>query len=342
MLAADVIKMLAVTSLVVALALDRLAFAQIAIVAFLEGTAAVFFSPAASGALRSVVPAGQLPAAAGAEQARLAAVHLAGPPLGGALFGLGRLVPFLADAISYVFSLASILAIRTPFQEERALDTAGLRAQIAEGVRFLWRQPFLRTTALIFAFSNVTIPALMLAVVVIAKRQGLTSGQVGALVAAFGACMLGGSLIAGYVRRRLSMRAILLAELWSATASVAFVLRPSAYVLMAGLLPQAFLIPVTDTVLTAYRMLATPDRLLGRTLSVTRNIAMIVASLGPLLAGFLLGWVSARTTVGIFAAVGLSLALWGTLSPSIRQAPKSLAEIEPPPVGQEPSLVELG
>jgi hypothetical protein len=34
----------------------------------------------------------------------------------------------------------------------------------------------------------------------------------------------------------------------------------------------------------------------------------------------LLGTVSARATIALFAAVGLVLALWGTLSPSIRSA----------------------
>jgi hypothetical protein len=51
-----------------------------------------------------------------------------------------------------------------------------------------------------------------------------------------------------------------------------------------------------------------------------------VSPLGPLAAGFLLGDVSARVTVASFAALGLVLALWGTLSPAIRGAP-SLAEL---------------
>src|SRR5258707_1292769 len=79
---------------------------------------------------------------------------LAGPPLGGALFGVARALPFVADVISYVFSVGTVAAMRTPFQEERDVEPARIRAQIAEGFRFLWRHPFLRTVALIFSFSN--------------------------------------------------------------------------------------------------------------------------------------------------------------------------------------------
>jgi hypothetical protein len=73
-------------------------------VAFVDSTASVFFMAAQSGAFRSIVPRAQLPAAASVAQGRAATVRLAGPPLGGALFAVGRAVPFLVDAVSYAFS----------------------------------------------------------------------------------------------------------------------------------------------------------------------------------------------------------------------------------------------
>jgi MFS family permease len=119
MIAMDVVRALAMASIVTAIALADITFAQIAIVAFLEGSAFVFFNIAEVGALRSVVSPRQLPSAAATEQARYSAVTLVGPPFGGALFGVARSLPFLADAISYVFSIGSLLLMRTPFQEQR-------------------------------------------------------------------------------------------------------------------------------------------------------------------------------------------------------------------------------
>jgi hypothetical protein len=75
----------------------------------------------------------------------------------------------------------------------------------------------------------------------------------------------------------------------------------------------------------------TPDRLIGRVNSVQRTIGLLIAPLGPLVAGVLLGATSERVTIAIFAAFGLVLALWGTLSPSLRGAP-SLDEITELPV----------
>ena len=84
---------------------------------------------------------------------------------------------------------------------------------------------------------------------------------------------------------------------------------------------SALAAPVTDSVVVSYRIALTPDRLLGRVESVRSSISLLAAPLGPLVAGLLLATTSARMTVAVFTAVGLGLALWGTLSPSIRDAP---------------------
>jgi len=90
--------------------------------------------------------------------------------------------------------------------------------------------------------------------------------------------------------------------------------------------------PVTDTVLAAYRFAVTPDRLIGRVVSVARNIGVLFTPFGALAAGFLLGAVSARAAIAVFAAVSFVLAVWGTLSPSIRTAPSLDELIEPEPL----------
>jgi Transmembrane secretion effector len=327
MIAADGVRVLAVGSLAVAIPFDQIEFWQIPLVAFVEGAGAAVFSAAEVGALRAVVPARQLPAAVAAQTGRHAAVRLAGPPLGGALFGLARAVPFIVDAVSYAFSTLSLLAMRTPFQEKREPDLASLRSRLAEGFRFLWSRPFLRTCAFLYGLTNFIGPGLLLAIVVLGKRQGLSGGEVGALVAVFGACLLLGSLLSPIVRRLLPVRAVLLLELWMWLGCAVFLIWPNVYVLLAGMLPAALAIPSTDSVVDGYRIAMTPDRLLGRSESVRTTIALLIAPLGPLTAGVLLGVVSARATIAVFVAAAVVLAVWGTLSPSIRAAP-SLDELD--------------
>jgi MFS family permease len=327
MLAADGVRVLAIGSLVAVLAVHHLTFAQIAVVAFVEGTAFVFFNIAEVGALRSVVPARQLPDAAAAEQVRMATVTLVGPSAGGALFGIGRSLPFIADVASYAFSIFSLLAMRTPFQEERTSERSNMRAEIREGIAFLWNRPFLRTSALIFACDNLVFQGLFLVFIVVAKRQGLSSGVIGASIATFGGATLLGALAAPRATKFLSMRKILLVNQWLDVCFVLFLLFPNAYVLLALMLPIAFASPALYSVVVGYRTAVTPDHLIGRVSGVARNIALLAMPLGPLAAGFLLGTVSSRETIIVFAAISGAAAIWSSLSPSIRNAP-SLAELD--------------
>jgi MFS family permease len=327
MIAMDLVRAAAMASIVAALAADVLTFWQVAVAAFVEGSAFVFFNIAEVGALRSVVPARQLQEAAAAEQSRYAAVTLAGPSVGGVLFGLGRSLPFLADAISYAASILTLTSMRTPFQEARERDLAPLRRQIREGVSWLWSHAYLRTSALIFAGQNFAFSGIYLVFVVIAKRHGLSSAAIGALIGVFGVASLAGALAAPRMARALSMRAIMLGNQWLSSAIILCAVAPGPYVLLACVLPIAFVSPALNSVVVGYRTAITPDHLVGRVSSVARNLAQIAAPLGPLVAGFLLGAYSSRVALLVLGGISLALAVWTTVSPSIRNAP-SLSELD--------------
>lgn len=326
MITGDVVRVLLMASVVTAVALGRITFVQILLVAFVEGSMYVFFNISEIGALRSVVPPQQLPAAAAAEQARYSTVTLVAPTLGGALFGVGRMFPFLAGALSPGFSLGSLLAIRTPFEREREADDTPWRMQLAEGFRFLWARPFLRTCALLFTWTNLAFEGIVLAFIVIAKRQGLSSTEIGALIAAFGACSLAGSAASPWIQKRLSMRAIVVLSSWLQVGTVGFVVDPSVYVLIACSAPMALFFPTVNAVVVGYRVAVTPERLTGRVNSVARTIALCGAPLGPLAAGVMLGALSARDTIAVLTGILAVLAVLASLLPSIRNAP-SLDEL---------------
>jgi MFS family permease len=326
MIGADGVRVVALTVLATTILAEQSPFWLIVLVAFVEGAGGTLFSPAQVGALRAVVPPRQLPAAAATQTGREAAVRLAGPPLGGALLTAARALPFVVDAASYAFSTLSLLAMRTPFQEDRDPDADRLRSQLAAGLRFLWSRPFLRTCAFLYGLTNFIGPGILLAVVVIGTEQGLSGGDVGLLVAAFGACLLLGSFLSPLVRRALPVRGVLVLELWTWLGCALFVAWPNVYVLTLGILPTALAIPSTDSVVRGLGIAMTPDRLVGRAEAARSTIALLIAPLGPLAAGVLLANVSPRAAIAVFAAFALVLALWGTLSPAIRNAP-SLDEL---------------
>jgi predicted MFS family arabinose efflux permease len=330
MIAADVLRLVAAATLAVAIVLDRVVFWMLPLVAFVAGIGSIVFVVAQTGAMRAVVPPRQLPAAMAVVTGRDAAVILAGPPLGGALFGVSRAIPFVSDAVAKAVATLSLLAMRTPFQEEREPDLSSMRSRLAEGFRFLWGHDFIRTCAFLFGLANFIGPGVLLAIVVIGRSEGLSGGEVGVLLSAFGICVLVGSFLSPLVRRLLPVRGVLILELWTWPGCALFLVWPNVYVLAASILPTALAIPSTNSVVDSYQLVMTPDRLVGRVESVRLTIALLIQPLGPLTAGFLLAAVSARATIAVFATFGVLLAVWGTLSPSIRAAP-SLDELAEPP-----------
>jgi MFS transporter len=322
MIWADVVRVLALGSLGVSAATGHVTLLQILIVAFVEGTMFVIFNIAEIGAVRSVVPALQLQRAFATEQARMSAVYLAGPPLGGALFGLARSLPFLVDAVSYAFSTGTLLAMRTPFQEEREeRETAGLLMQIKEGLAWLWGHGFLRTCALLFVGGNFLFGALELILIVAAKRQGYSAAVIGGLVSATGAFSLLGSIAAPRFLRLLPMRTVLVLAAWLSLGIVAFVAEPNVIVLVAGTGPLIFFNPTVNAMVIGYRVAIVPDRLQGRVNSVARSLALLAFPLGPVAAGLLLASYSVRVAAAFVLAGFVILAIVTTVNRSIRGAP---------------------
>src|SRR5262249_44544096 len=152
--------------------------------------------------LPRVVAKDQLAAATGQNQASLGASVLVGPPLGGLLYALGRMLPFLADAFSYVFSVGSLLLICTNFQEERNGKPRKLRAEIKEGLAWMWHQPVVRFTAMMGCVLNFLGAGFGLIIIVLAQDQGASSSTIGVVFAIGSVGLIIGSLLGAPIQKR--------------------------------------------------------------------------------------------------------------------------------------------
>ena len=120
MIICDAIRLAAVGSIAIAGWTAHITYVQVLAAGFLEGAATVFFSVAQRAALPMLVHPSQRPVAVSQNEARQNAAQLAGPALGGALFGLSWAAPFAVDALSYVASLVTLPFIKAPMQAAAA------------------------------------------------------------------------------------------------------------------------------------------------------------------------------------------------------------------------------
>ena len=128
----------AVLALLAALVLVHLVTWPVVLaVAVIDGGANVLFVPSASAALPAIVADVQLERAWAATEARTYAASLAGPALGGFLFGLGRAVPFVGDAVSYLVSAGAVSRIRGKFRAEPSGGRKALWREVIDGLHLV-------------------------------------------------------------------------------------------------------------------------------------------------------------------------------------------------------------
>ncbi len=322
MIGCDVIRLAAVGSIAVAGWAAHITYAAVLVAAFVEGSASVFFGLAQRAALPMLVPPAQRPAAVGQNEARQNAAQIAGPALGGALFGLSWSAPFAADALSYLASLVTLPLIRAPMQASRAAAAApsapaaparaaapagrgsrGLRAELGEGLAWTWRQPFLRYSAFFAAAVNFLLQILALGLIVLARQDGASPAQIGIIVGCMGVGGLAGAFAAPAFQRRIPAGITITGCMWIWAVLLALIAAVRApWWLCPVVAAIGFVGPSWNVSVQTYRMRITPNELLGRTSSVALQIGWGVIPLGSLLAGILLQALRPSAAMSVVAA----------------------------------------
>ncbi|GHO88810.1 MFS transporter [Dictyobacter formicarum] len=321
MIFCDLGRFLCMASIPLALLLGHLTIVQLYLVSLLEGILFVFFDLAEVSSLPQVVSKEQLPAASAQNIATYNIAMLLGSPLGGLLYSAGRLFPFLADTVSYLCSVFTLLFIRTPFQQERTGTTRALGIEVKEGLKWLWEQRLIRSLALILCGLNLMNGGMTLICIVLSQHVHASTVDLGVLFAVAGVAGVLGSLIAPRLKHHLSFFVITIVTLWAqAILSPLLILAPNLFWLGTILVLIFFLFPIFDVVQRSRRMELIPDALQGRINSVYRLIVFSANPVSLALTGFLLQ--NAGTTLTILLITGglMLIALSATLNLHIRRA----------------------
>jgi hypothetical protein len=318
MLACDLIRLAAFAGLGAAVLAGQVHLAVIIAVAVVDAAGGTLFGTAEHAALRSIVPIPRLPDAVARNEARGYGVSLVGPAVGGLLFGLGAVWPFAANAVSYLASMVGVSLIRRPLQQPREGAPGGL----AEGLTFVFGNPFLRTVLFIAAPLNFAVTGTIFTIIIALQGHGVAPAVIGLTETVIGAGGLIGAFAAPLLGRRLPMAVLTRAICWAATAC--FVVSALLTTSVAAAVPVALtllLAPACNAALFGYQAAITPDRLQGRVVSVIFLVANSASAAAPLLAGLLVTAWSAGGAILLFAAAVAGSALVATFGRGLRDTP---------------------
>ena len=291
MMRADAFRTVLMGALAVSVATGVATIPILFLVAFAHGVAETLFDNASHAILPSLVRRDDLERANGRLEAALTVCNeFAGPPLGALLFVSLAAVPFVADAGSFLLATLLVAGIRGRYRPERAAERKPtLRADILEGLRFVWSNRLLRTLSLTAAVVNMVLYATWAIFVLYSVRQvGTSELGYGVLLSTFALGGLVGGLYAARFSARLGPgRAITLAILVAAGAELTMGLVPQVAAVAAMLAVVAFSGTLWNVVTTSLRQSLTPDHLLGRVNSAHRVLGWGSMPVGALLGGLI-------------------------------------------------------
>lgn len=322
LLVSELVAGLALSTVPIAIWLGGVTVAHLAVVAFVQGLCFVFFGLAERAALPKIVPTVLLPTAIAHNEARSRGAALAGPPLGGMLFGIDRAVPFLADALSYVVASIGLLFIRSDLQDQTTAPSESLWRATTAGLRWVWRHPLIRAAVLLIAASNLVFQALTLILVVLARHHGATSTTIGIMLGIYSGGGLIGALAASKLHRHFTPRTVIVGVNWVWAALLPLFAFTSNPLLIGAIgAASAFVGPLWNVVIITYMTVLVPDGLLGRVTSAAMTLSWGVMPLASLGAGYLLTMLGPVGSVFVLATVMLVTAVAATASPTVRHAP---------------------
>jgi MFS family permease len=315
---ADLARFGVMGSVPLAAALGVLRLGQLYAVAFLSGFFAVLFEVSYQSYLPSLVDRSQLLDANGKLEVSRTAAQVAGPGVGGLLVqAFTAPTAITADAASFLASAASLLLIGT--REAPAASRAGeagqrpMRAEIAEGLRYVFGHPLIRPlticTALINLFGLMSEAVLLIFAV---RTLSLTAGVIGGVLALANAGVFAGALLSARLARRLGIGPILIGAtvlIGAGFALVPLASRSSAIpVLVASVLVGGFGGVIFNVNVVSLRQAIAPSDIQGRMNATVKFVAYGTIPLGSLLGGVLGSTIGLRPTlwtaaVGAFGAV---------------------------------------
>lgn len=285
----------------------------IAVTAFIEGTVYAFVGLSELSAIRDVVSQAQRPAAFAFLQAEQPIALLIGRASGAAVYGVARWLPFLVNAISYVYCLVTLLLIRKTAHSAPARTDPGDRPSgrgIVNGVRVVWTDPIMRASTVAIGASNIVIQIVMLLIMVELKDSGRPAWSIGVVLGAAGVGGIIGAAVASRLTAAFPAQRVYQGALWAwAVLLVPIAVSENPLVLAVSWGGIGGVGVASNVALTLYRVDVIPEHTLGRVTAAMGVVATGAVALGALGAGYLLSTIGVVATRWTVLGVMLALAL---------------------------------
>lgn len=321
MMISDAGRMLIYLSIPLAFWFQTLTMIQIYIVVTLAGVLGTLFSVANTATLPSVVTREQLPVALSQSQATYSFIRTFGSIVGGVIYSIGSVIPFLINAITLGASVFSLGLIRGNFQSRQEESRQPLYKAISEGFVWLWKKPLLRFLTIINGADSLRYGAGYLVILALATDLQITPAGIGAIFTGAAVGALLGNIASHWARHHFAFGKIAIIMLWIEALMFPFyAIAPNALIMGLIAAAEEFVGPIYTVSLDTYRLTNTPEKMRGRMVSIVQMVIQGMQSVGAIIGGILVQGIGAKWSAVLLGAWIAILAIAATLNRHIRHA----------------------
>lgn len=269
-----------------------LLYATVLVATLLLGMGEVLYDNTAQTIMPSLVDQDQLERANGRMwSAEMATGDLIGPAAGALLLGIAFPAPFVVDGLTFGLSAALIWLLPTAKAPPTRADAGpGMRAEIVEGLSWLWGHELMRPLAITLGLLNGANIVGFSTIVLFAQEILDTSPLEFAIMMTGGAV---GAIVGGWTASRVSDRigpgpSLLVTLVTSGTTSLLIGLASHWLIVWLMLSIGMYFGVVWNVITVSLRQSIIPDALLGRVNSVYRFIGWGSMPIGAALGGLII------------------------------------------------------
>lgn len=314
---AELARAAAAATVVTAFWLDQVGLAHLLVVAAVLG-AAQPFGAARILLIRTAVPAEQLTPAVTAEEVRNNAAELSGPPLGGLLYGIAPVLPFVFAVVMFVASTVTACFVRVP---SITRDAAGSAGGMFAGLAAVLREPTMRAVVMMIILVNGVAYAAQLIVIVLLRDGGTPPWQIGLALSGFAVGGLAGTALIPRLYGRLRPGVLLMTlVLFEVPVLLALAVPFGPWWVGLACLCFGLGVPAVRVLIDVLIIRQIPDEQRGRALGGVITLFTLSVPLGMIVTGALLEVVSPSATLVALATTLLLGVAYAASRPTLRHA----------------------
>jgi MFS family permease len=262
-------------------------------------------------------------------EVRAHAVVLAGRPIGPFLFAIKPILPFLADAVSFMFSVGSLLVVRRSDESpptSRRLPPGQMARDIGQGFSWLRNDRRAWVTMILMAITSMVAQALVLMLLAQAHARDLSTAEIGVVLATSGAGGVVGSISFKFLPDEFK-------RFWLPIQMVAWSVA-LASLWLAGGLPAAssalamFTLGFTGAIgnieFGTYLVANVADDMIARVTAIGQMLAIGASAVGPVLGGYAIQRWGVKGAVEVLFVIVLFPAFLSLSMPEVTQKIESV------------------